>query len=173
MPTQTERREATSGAIDEAARQLFETRGFSNTTVDDIVSRAGVAKGAFYHHYKSKEAVFTKVFERMLSALAHEVAKAAVKAATPVAMLRAGLRVYIEACDRSNVRQVLLIDGPSVLGWIRWRRIDDQYFGEMTRRTVTAALGPECDTRVRAGSCVVDCWSLRGGRYGERGGLEA
>jgi AcrR family transcriptional regulator len=141
MATQAERRKETIGAIDRAAQQLFETRGFSNTTVDDIVAQAGVAKGAFYHHYESKEAVFTKVLERLQSALAREVMTGAAGSATPVAALRLGLRIYIEACERSNVRQVLLLDGPTVLGWTRWREIDDKYFGDMTRRAVAAALG--------------------------------
>jgi AcrR family transcriptional regulator len=142
MATQVERRKETVAAIDRAAQQLFETRGFSNTTVDDIVAEAGVAKGAFYHHYESKEAVFTNVLERLQSALACEVLEGTAKSKTPVAALRSGLRVYIEACERSNVRQVLLLDGPSVLGWTRWREIDDKYFGDMTRRAVAAALGP-------------------------------
>ena len=141
MATQAERREATIAALDRAARQLFETGGFARTTVDDIVAKAGVAKGAFYHHYDSKEAVFTKVLEGVQLAVAREVATIAAKSADPVERLRVGLRVYIEACERPNVRQILLIDGPTVLGWIRWREIDDQFFGEMTRRTVAAALG--------------------------------
>jgi AcrR family transcriptional regulator len=142
MATQSERREATVAALDRAAQQLFETRGFADTTVDDIVAMAGVAKGAFYHHYESKEAVFTKVLEGVQSAVAREVAAIASKSGDPVERLRVGLRVYIEACERPGARRILLIDGPTVLGWIRWRKIDDQFFGEMTRRTVAAALGP-------------------------------
>jgi AcrR family transcriptional regulator len=141
MATQSERREATIAALDRAARQLFETRGFADTTVDDIAANAGVAKGAFYHHYESKEAIFTKVLEGVQLTVAREVAAIASKSADPVNRLRVGLRVYIQACERPNVRRVLLIDGPTVLGWIRWRKIDDQFFGEMTRRTVAAALG--------------------------------
>src|ERR1700735_4607911 len=98
MATQAERREATIGAIDQAARRLFETRGFAETTVDDIVSQAGVAKGAFYHHYQSKESVFTKVLEQIQLGLAREIAAVAIKGATPVAKLRLGLRAYIGAC---------------------------------------------------------------------------
>ena len=141
MATQSERREATIAALDRAAQQLFESRGFADTTVDDIVAKAGVAKGAFYHHYESKEAVFAKVLEGVQLAVAREVAAIASKSADPVERLRVGLRVYIEACERPSVRRILLIDGPTVLGWIRWRKIDDQFFGEMTRRTVAAALG--------------------------------
>jgi AcrR family transcriptional regulator len=143
VATQAERRRGTISLLDNAAHYLFETKGFVDTTVDDIVARAGVAKGAFYHHYESKEAIFTTVLERIQSALASEVASVAVKGTTPVARLRLGLRAYVEACEQPGVRQVLLRDGPSVLGWARWREIDDKYFGEMTRGTVAAALGPK------------------------------
>jgi AcrR family transcriptional regulator len=156
MATQAERREATIGAIDQAARRLFETCGFAETTVDDIVSQAGVAKGAFYHHYESKESVFTKVLEQIQLGLAREIAAVASKGASPVAKLRLGLRAYIGACERSSVRQVLLLDGPTVLGWMRWREIDDKYFGEMTRQTVAAALGPDASAiHVRAVTALI------------------
>jgi AcrR family transcriptional regulator len=143
MATQTERRAATVGEIDRAARRLFQTRGFAETTIDNIVAQAGVAKGAFYHHYRSKEAIFEKIFDQTQAALAGEVATVAVKGGNPVAMLRLGLYAYIEACERPSVRQILLVDGPAVIGWVRWRDIDAKYFGDMTRRTVAAALGPQ------------------------------
>ncbi len=156
MATQAERRETTIAALDRAAQQLFETRGFADTTVDDIVAKAGVAKGAFYHHYESKESVFTKVLEGVQSAVAREVAAIASKSAKPVDRLRVGLQVYMEACERPNVRQVLLIDGPTVLGWIGWRKIDDQFFGEMTRRTVAAALGSSATATISGR--LPHCW---------------
>jgi AcrR family transcriptional regulator len=168
MTTQAERRNETIGAIDGAAQQLFSTRGFFDTTVDDIVAQAGVAKGAFYHHYESKEAVFTNVLERLQSALAREVMEGAAKSATPVAALRSGLRIYIEACERSDVRQILLLDGPSVLGWMRWREIDDKYFGEMTRRAVAAATGKKA-----AGLHVQAIAALIAGAFAEAAMLSA
>lgn len=141
MATQEQRRRTTLAAINAAARHLFEERGFAATTVDDIASRASVAKGAFYHHYRSKEDVFVTVLENLQDELAREVASRAVKGTTPVARLRLGLRAYMSACQRPGVRRVLLIDGPAVVGWQRWREIDCRYFGAMTYRAVAAALG--------------------------------
>lgn len=141
MATQEERRRSTLAAIDTAARRLFEERGFAATTVDDIASKARVAKGAFYHHYRSKEDVFVTVLENLQEELAREVASRAVNGKTPVARLRLGLRAYMSACERPGVRRVLLVDGPAVVGWQRWREIDSRYFGAMTYRTVAAALG--------------------------------
>jgi len=141
MATQDERRRATLAAINAAARRLFAERGFAATTVDEVVAQACVAKGAFYHHYAAKEEVFIKVLEDLQGELAREVASYAVKGKTPVERLRLGLRAYIRACERPEVRRVLLIDGPAVAGWQRWREIDSRYFGAMTYQTVAAALG--------------------------------
>src|SRR6516165_6391288 len=63
MSTQAERRSATIAAILASARSLFRTRGFEATSIDDIAEGAGVAKGAVYHHFESKEAIFTQVLE--------------------------------------------------------------------------------------------------------------
>lgn len=141
MATQDERRRMTLAAINAAARRLFEAHGFAATTVDDIAAQASVAKGAVYHHYPSKEDVFVTVLEGLQEELAREVASRAMKGTTPVERLRLGLRAYIGACERPGVRRVLLIDGPAVVGWQRWREIDSRYFGAMTYRTIAAALG--------------------------------
>lgn len=147
MATQAERRLATRTAIDNAADDLFGSEGFAATTVDEIVARANVAKGAFYHHYSSKEEVFTQVLERTQVALAKECLSAAVAGKTPIERIRHGVRAYIKACGRPAVRQVLLVDGPAVLGWMKWRSIDAKYFGELTRRGVAQALGPRASRR--------------------------
>jgi AcrR family transcriptional regulator len=142
MPTQQERSEATIRALEESAQHLFETVGFAGTTIDAIVARAAVAKGAFYHHFRSKESIFAVVVDLLQARLARQVSIFAAKGTTPVARLRLGLRAYMTSCANPKVRRVLLTDGPSVLGWPRWREIDNKYFGEMTRRAVAAALGP-------------------------------
>src|SRR5258706_6256167 len=63
MARQEERRAATRGAVMRAAQKLFESKGFSATTMDEIAAAAGVAKGAVYHHFPSKEELFEAVFE--------------------------------------------------------------------------------------------------------------
>jgi AcrR family transcriptional regulator len=116
MPTQQERSEATIRALEESARQLFETHGFAGTTIDAIVAGAAVAKGAFYHHFRSKESIFADVVDLLQARLAREVAVVAAKGTTPVARLRLGLRAYMAACVNPKVRRVLLIDVPASSG---------------------------------------------------------
>src|SRR5438309_2321942 len=73
MAKQAERRAATSEAILTAARRLFGTQGFAATTMDEIAEGARVAKGAVYHHFKTKEAVFEAVFDLVSRDLVAEI----------------------------------------------------------------------------------------------------
>lgn len=61
-----QRSEETRGRITEAAIKLFSERGFSAASVDDICAEAGVSKGAFYHHFESKQALFLALLDAWL-----------------------------------------------------------------------------------------------------------
>lgn len=141
MATQVERSDATRKALLEAAQALFEQRGFALTTIDEIAARAGVAKGAFYHHFAAKGEIFALVVDRTQAALARQVVAASAGGRTPVGRILLGMRAYMAECETPGVRRVVLVDGPAVLGWMRWREIDAKYFGEMLRRAVREALG--------------------------------
>jgi len=129
MTSQAERRTATVAAIVTAAGELFTARGFDATSIDDIADRADVAKGAVYHHFKSKEQIFARVFEQMTAALATEVVAAAAAGTSIVDRFERGTLKYLTAIAGDKFRQVLLTDGPAVLGWVTWREIDARYFG--------------------------------------------
>src|SRR5258708_12909207 len=77
MVSQAERRAATIAAVLAAAQKQFATKGFDQTTIDDIAARAGVAKGAVYHHFESKEQIFERVLDSILVGMAKEVSLAA------------------------------------------------------------------------------------------------
>ena len=129
MTSQADRRAATIASIISAAGELFTASGFTATSIDDIASRAGVAKGAVYHHFKSKEQIFQRVFEQMTGALAAEVAAAAAAGKSTLDRFERGTLKYLTSIAGNKFRQVLLIDGPAVLGWEKWREIDARYFG--------------------------------------------
>ena len=80
MAKQAERRQATRDAIVAAAATLFGAKGFAATTIDEIAAAAGVAKGAVYHHFPNKEAVFEAVFRQTSAALATDITAKAVQA---------------------------------------------------------------------------------------------
>jgi AcrR family transcriptional regulator len=139
MARQAERREATRGAILEAALRLFGEAGFGAVTVDDIAAAAGVAKGAVYHHFPSKEALFEAVFERASADLAARI-RGRARPRDVLAALADGARLYFEACAKPPYERILLKDGPAVLGWERWREIDARYFLAMLPATLAAAM---------------------------------
>ena len=129
MTSQDQRRAATVAAILRAAARLFTARGFDATSIDDIAGRAGVAKGAVYHHFESKEQIFARVFEQMTATLAQEVATAAAAGTGILDRFERGTLRYLTSIAGDKFRQVLLVDGPAVLGWEKWREIDARYFG--------------------------------------------
>jgi AcrR family transcriptional regulator len=140
---------ATRDKVIEAARDLFGRHGYDGTSIDAILRVAGVQRGALYHHFDSKRAVFDVVLERVVADIAAEVAAAAQAAAPdPVASLRAGCSVWLHRSLDPAIHQILLLDTPSVLGWKRAREIDQRYVSGVRRnleRTGTTVAGAELD----------------------------
>jgi AcrR family transcriptional regulator len=129
MATQPERRQATRAAILKAARRLFGERGFAATTIDEVAAGARVAKGAVYHHFATKEALFEAVFDQVSQELLVEVDRAARSEKDALAAMAKGTQAYFAACAKDTTGQIVLHDGPAVLGWERWREIDNRHFG--------------------------------------------
>ena len=150
MPTQDERRAATRAALVTAARELFTRDGFEATSIDAVATRAGVTKGAVYHYFDTKEALFRAVFEQVEEELVVRVATAAGAVEDPVASMRAGARSFLEACQDEDVRQIALRDGPTVLGWETWRELDAEYFLALVTGAVQAVVQDERRTATLA-----------------------
>lgn len=140
MAKQAERRAATTEAILTAARHLFGARGFAATTVDDIAEQAEVAKGAVYHHFKTKDALFEAVFDQVSRDLVQEIDRAVRGEKDVLAMMVAGTQHYFAATAKGATGQVILRDGPAVLGWEKWRAIDARHFGGKIPRALAAAM---------------------------------
>jgi hypothetical protein len=123
LATQSERREKTKGAVVKAARRIFGERGFAVTTMDDIASSARVAKGAVYHHD-----------------LVVEIDRIARTEKDVLSAIAAGTEAYFAACSKGATGQIILRDGPAVLGWERWREIDARHFGGKLPRAIEIAI---------------------------------
>jgi AcrR family transcriptional regulator len=128
VATQNERRANTQAALVTSARSLFGTVGFDNITIDELAAAAGVTRGALYHHYKSKEALFETVFRQVEEELLEAVRAAARSASEPRSALRAACKAYIRCAREPTIARIALIDGPTVLGWSAYRQIDESYF---------------------------------------------
>jgi AcrR family transcriptional regulator len=140
MAKQAERRAATTEAILTAARRLFGTQGFAATTMDEIAEGARIAKGAVYHHFRNKEAVFEAVFDLVSRDLVVEIDSAARAEKDVLAAMVAGTQHYFAATAKGPTGQIILRDGPAVLGWERWREIDAQHFGGKMPRALSVAM---------------------------------
>ena len=106
-----------------AATAQFAEHGYAEASVDDIATISGVTRGAVYHHYSSKPKLFAAVAEAQQQALSETIAQATVDAADDNA-LRLGSHAYLDAITQGAAVRVLLIDGPAVLSWEEWRRLD-------------------------------------------------
>ena len=129
------RAEATREALIAAARALFAERGYHDVSVRDVTARAGVTRGSLTHHFGGKEALFLAVFDAVEGELIAEIAAhaAARSDLNSWAGFRSGLQVYLDAATRPDVQRITLIDGPAVLGWLRWRKVEEAYsLGSLT-----------------------------------------
>jgi AcrR family transcriptional regulator len=123
-PTQQERSEATTGALVEAARELFAADGYAATSLDAVVARAGVTKGALYHHFAGKRELFAAVFAAEQRKLSEVVAAAYGRHEDPWKAFEAGCRAFVEACQEAGVQRIFLLDAPAALGWEEIREIE-------------------------------------------------
>ena len=115
--TQSERREETRGLLLTAARALFAEKGFAETSTPDIVAQAGVTRGALYHHFADKTALFAAVVEAEHAAVAQRIEAAGdATPSDPVAALLAGSGAFFSAMSDAGRRRILLVDAPAVLG---------------------------------------------------------
>lgn len=142
MPSQAERRAATVSAILASARALFASQGFEAVSMDDIAEGALVAKGSIYHYFESKDAIFTRVLEQMQETLLVATDPPGGDGGDLADQIARGVEHYLLAAGAPAARRIVLIDGPAVIGWRRWREIDDQYFGANARNATVALLGP-------------------------------
>jgi AcrR family transcriptional regulator len=130
------RGEATRGQLVAIATRMFAERGYEDTSIEAVLREAGVSRGSLYHHFASKEALFEAVAEELETSVGAQTMAAASGSAGPVEALRAGFLAWIRLAGDPVVRRVLLIDGPSVLGWERWRAMEEHHALGLIRAVV-------------------------------------
>ena len=123
----------TQDRLIKVAKELFTSKGYAGTAMEDLVAKAGMTRGALYHQYADKRDLFRAVFEAVETELGQQLGMAVASETDPWGMLRAGARAFLAAATEPAIRQIVLIDGPAVLGWEEWRRIDSQHSLGMVR----------------------------------------
>ena len=123
--SQTERAEATRGALIAAARRLFTERGYDGVAAEEIVRAAGVTRGALYHHFGGKAQLLEAAYEQLEAESTERVARIVLgsELESPLGAMRAGIEAFLDECAEPELRQIALHDAPAVLGWERWREI--------------------------------------------------
>ena len=135
--------DSTKRALVDVAEQLFTTHGYSATSLDAIVAGADVTKGALYHHFSGKQAIFEAAFERVESRASSDIARATEGHDDPWEKAQAGLRAFLEAVQEPAYRQVVISDGPSVLGHERFREQEERSTYAIVDEIVRSALGTD------------------------------
>ncbi|ODR26176.1 TetR/AcrR family transcriptional regulator [Mycolicibacterium porcinum] len=131
--TQAERTRATIDQILVVARERFAADGYDNTFVDNVAERAGMTKGALYHHFEGKRGLFAAVFENEQRAIGEAVNRAARGIKDSWQRFLRGCRGFFDAVLDPGVQRITLIDAPAVLGWEAMRDLEDEHVTSLLR----------------------------------------
>jgi AcrR family transcriptional regulator len=130
-PVEKSRREeysvATRHALLESAREIFAAQGFHATSAEAISRAARVTRGAFYHHFEDKKAVFDAVVVALQAEVARSIEARALGEHDLWKRLRVGVDAYLSACAEPAYRRLVIQEAPAVLGNKRYREIDEAY----------------------------------------------
>ncbi|WP_329385675.1 TetR/AcrR family transcriptional regulator [Streptomyces sp. NBC_01716] len=131
-------RERTRQTLLRAGRRLFAEVGYGAVSLAEIVTAAGVTKGALYHHFDSKTALFRAVLRDLQKEVGDRVAEAAGARDDSWDQLVAGCQEFITATTAPDIQRIMLVDGPAVLGWTEWREMDEASSARHLQEALTA-----------------------------------
>jgi AcrR family transcriptional regulator len=117
---------STKRALVDVAEEVFTDHGYANASLDTIVAGAKVTKGALYHHFSGKQALFEAVFERIESDAAQTIQKAIRGKRDPWQKALAGLEAFTRIVQQPRYRRIVIQEGPSVLGYERFREQEER-----------------------------------------------
>lgn len=131
---------ATRAALLRVARRLFASRGYADTPTEELVRQARVTRGALYHHFRDKQALFAAVLDAEQQKLAAAAGAAAAAQPDPWRAMIAASQAFLDGCLDPAVQRIVLIDAPSALGLEKWREADQGYYIDSMKAMVQAAL---------------------------------
>lgn len=106
------------------ARKKFETQGFSNTPLQEIVGELGLTRGAFYHHYKKKEDILFDLVREIQKEIGQYVEERAMEKEDLWEQLIVGCVAFVEKATAKDIMKILLVEGPAIISWEEWKRMD-------------------------------------------------
>lgn len=129
--------EATRQALLDSARRLFGTVGYVGTSLDEIAQHEGLTKGAVYHHFKNKEVMFEAVIGLVLAEVLANIATQAQANSDPRQQALTAIDLFLDISLQPEYQQIVLRDGPAVLGWVRWKELEKQYSAPLIEALVS------------------------------------
>src|SRR4051794_10504825 len=140
--TQAERTASTRGALIDAARRLWAARGYADVGTPEIAKAAGVTRGAMYHQFADKRDLFLAVAEAVEGDVTRRLGErvAASGAADPAAALRAATHAWLEESQEPEVRRLILLEAPVVLGYAGFREVAVKHGLGLTEQLLQAAV---------------------------------
>lgn len=143
-----DRTEATRADLIAAARKRFTEKSYAETGTPEIVDAAGVTRGALYHHFADKQALFAAVVEQEAAAVAQEIERASPPSLFARDALIAGSDAYLAAMRAPGRTRLLLLDGPAVLGRAAMDEIDNRHGNRSLREGLVAAMRAQTMVRL-------------------------
>jgi AcrR family transcriptional regulator len=140
--TQPERSAATRRVLIAAARPAFAQRGYAAVSTPEIAQAAGLTRGALYHQFGDKQALFAAVTEEVERELTQRLVEVVAQRAPsdPLTALHIAVDAWLDASTQPEIRQILLIDAPTVLGWAAFRDLAASYGLGLTEQLLGAAI---------------------------------
>jgi AcrR family transcriptional regulator len=125
------------------ARKVFSRRGYSDTAIEEIVRKAGVTRGALYHHFEGKKGLFLAVFKEAQTDIANRIIQVDRSVRSIWERFILCTYTFFEACSDPELQRIVLIDAPAILGWDVWRKIDEEKTHDILRSHLKELLDRE------------------------------
>jgi AcrR family transcriptional regulator len=129
---------ATREQLIEVATGLFAERGYEETSIEAVLAAAGVSRGALYHHFAGKDALFEAVLEAVENGVTTRLTAEISGAPDAVSAVESAALAWLEMAGDPVIQRIILSDAPSVLGLERWRAMNEEYSLGATRLLLQA-----------------------------------
>lgn len=108
-------------------KKHFATNGYAKASLERMVTESGLTRGALYHHFKNKKGLFLACIESIQKRIANKIEQEASTSSDQWEQLWLGCRAFITSSIEPDHKQIILMDGPAVIGWNEWRQLDANY----------------------------------------------
>ncbi len=131
---------STKRALVDVAADLFTVQGYAGTSLDAIVAGAQVTKGALYHHFSGKQALFEAVFEKVEADASKRISRAIRTTRDPWDKAVEGLREFLDVVQQPAYSRIVIQEGPVVLGYERYREQEERSTFGLVQEIVSTVL---------------------------------